>query len=354
MANKLRIMILDTYYPEFLDRLPAPSGDYDEALREVLDASFGTSDFYSRNLSAMGFDAFDVIANHYSLQELWHQEFGDALSAGSLDIVKEQLAFYKPNVLFCQDLSYIPAEMLRSIKEKGIKLMAQCSCPMPPVENIKQFDVIFTSFPHYVDEFRKLGVRAVYNPLAFESTLLDRLPRDNERVFDVSFIGGVGTPSHWSYGMEVLETIAREIETSMFWGYGYERLPVTSAIRPKYVGPAWGRSMYSILLRSKIVINRHGEVARNYANNMKLYETTGCGALLMTDLKSNLHDFFRIDTECVAYSTPQDCVDKIKDLLADNEKRDRIARAGQQRTLADHTYKTRMGTIAKVIEESFA
>lgn len=352
MGNEPRVLIIDTYYPQFIEELPAPSGDYEEALREVLDLAFGTADFYSRNLNKLGFDAIDIIANHHHLQETWHEEKGDALSASMLEILKEQVNYYNPDIVFCQDLSLLPPDFLRWMKrERGIKLMAQCSCPMPAEENVREFETIFTSFPHYVDAFRKLGVRAVYNPLAFESKVLDRFPNLQKRTYDVAFIGGVGTPSHWSYGMQVLEKIAKEIPNAFFWGYGYDILPARSYVRGKHVGQAWGLSMYSILLKSKIVVNRHGEVALNYANNMKLYETTGCGALLLTDQKSNLHDIFRVGTECLAYSSAEDAVAKIHEMLADDAKREKIAAAGQQRTLADHTYQDRMKTVARIAME---
>jgi hypothetical protein len=42
--------------------------------------------------------------------------------------------------------------------------------------------------------------------------------------------------------------------------------------------------MYRVLECSKIVINHHGDVAP-WANNLRLFEATGTGALLLTDWK---------------------------------------------------------------------
>ena len=56
--------------------------------------------------------------------------------------------------------------------------------------------------------------------------------------------------------------------------------------------------MYKVYGRSKIVINRHGEVAQGFANNMRMFEATGMGALLMTGQSPNLSDFFS-EKECV-------------------------------------------------------
>lgn len=353
MANN-KVLVLDTYYQDFIDSVKHEheGRDYLEQLGRIIELSFGTSDFYSRNLASYGFQTEDIIANHYSLQAKWCLENGQR-DIHPYDIVRRQIEKFKPAILFCQDLSFLPPTILREIKMSGIKLFGQCSCPMPPKENVELFDVLFTSFPHYVDEFRSLGVRAIYNRLAFDPIVLKRInaPAYVEPVYDVTFVGGVGTPSHWSYGMEVLEAIAREIPTAKFWGYGYDRLPSSSEVKNKYQGQAWGNHMYEILVKSKIVVNRHGEVAKHFANNMKMFETTGCSALLLTDQKSNLHDIFRVDSECVAYTSAQDAVEKIKDLLADEQRRDKIARAGCARTLGEYTYYQTMGLVAEVMKE---
>jgi hypothetical protein len=41
--------------------------------------------------------------------------------------------------------------------------------------------------------------------------------------------------------------------------------------------------MYRVLARSGIVVNRLGPVAEGAANNMRLFEATGAGALLLTE-----------------------------------------------------------------------
>jgi len=347
------ILIVDTYYPDFLKSVPLESQNYGIELRRLLDRCFGTFDAYSRNLRACGWFAHDVIANHADLQELWAQEShwygGDRLEA--------QIAFHDPDVIFMQDLSL-------DVDKRDRLLAGQCSCPWPGDEKIRKYDVIFTSFPHYVERIQKLGVRPVYNPLAFEPGVADRchpdmfpvlptesIAMDFGRIHDVVFIGGVGNPSHWRYGMEVLEAVACHIPTFKWWGYGAEALPPDSALREKYQGEAWGLDMYEILLQSKICLNRHGEIAQGYANNMRLFEATGCGALLLTEEAANLQQFFGHD-EVVTYYSPQEAVAEIRYYLKNEDERRFIAANGQRRTLRDHTYAQRMTTVSETLKGS--
>ncbi len=333
----MKILIVDTYYPDFLKSLPFnPAGTYQSELRAVLDQSFGTADFYSRNLEALGWEAIDIIANHEPLQNLWaaeHQSSGDTLAA--------QIQFYDPDVLFMQDLSV-------KLLLKPAILAGQCSCPFPAENGLYKYDVVFTSFPHYVERFGKIGVRAVYSPLAFDPIVLERADRKPERIHDCVFIGGVGAPSHWRYGMQVLNAVAEAIPTFKWWGYGADLLPSKSALREKYQGEAWGLEMYQILLRSKIVLNRHGEVAQGYANNMRMFEATGCGAILLTERAPNLDDFFSWD-EILTYGSPDEAVSAIRGALDFWDERKQIAGKGQARTLRDHTYAQRMKTISDVL-----
>ena len=103
------------------------------------------------------------------------------------------------------------------------------------------------------------------------------------------------------------------------------------------MGQAWGREMFEILDRSKITLNHHGDIFP-YANNMRLFEATGVGTLLITDWKDNLGEMFVPDKEVLAYRTPEECAELIRYYLAHENERLAVARAGQARTLRDHTY----------------
>ena len=325
----MKILILDTYYPQFLETFKVfpqiiinPGASYETELARLMLTQFGTSDFYSRNLKAIGWDADDFIVNCEALMALRPQEP------------------IKADVLFLQDLSI-------NISSWPSELVAgQCSCPWPGDDNIRKCSVVFTSFPHYVARIDAVGSRAVYNPLAFEPSVLSE---SQPRLHDCVFVGGVGAPSHWRYGMEVLKQVAERVPSFKWWGYGLEHVG-SAAMRWSYRGEAWGRKMYEIYQRSTIVLNRHGEVAEGYANNMRMFEATGCGALLVTEYAPNIRDFFAED-ECVTYKNPNEAVEKIRYYIDHDEERAAIAAKGQARTLRDHTYAKRMKTVSDVLQE---
>ncbi len=100
--------------------------------------------------------------------------------------------------------------------------------------------------------------------------------------------------------------------------------------------------MYRIYQRSKIVINRHGEIAQNYANNMRLYEATGCGAMLVTERKDNLGDLF--GGTVAEYGNADEAVSQIQSAL-ESGSWEEMGQNGQKQTLANHTYAHRVEKI---------
>jgi spore maturation protein CgeB len=118
--------------------------------------------------------------------------------------------------------------------------------------------------------------------------------------------------------------------------------------------PLYGFEMFKVLFHSKIGFNYHGQVAGDYAANMRLFEVTGVGSCLITDWKKNLNDLFEIDKEVVAFKSAEECVEKVKWLLNNPKEREAIAKAGQQRVLKDHTLESRVRLLDEIIRKELS
>jgi hypothetical protein len=179
--------------------------------------------------------------------------------------------------------------------------------------------------------------------LGFDPAVLARLNDETHR-FDVSFVGSLAAV-HQSR-IDWLEKVCRACQ-ALVWTDDGNRLPNDSPIRPRIRGKAWGLAMYRILRGSKITLNHHGSIPP-FANNMRLYEATGVGTLLITDWKENLAEMFEPEREVVTYRGVEECVEKIRYYLSHDSERQSIAAAGQRRTLQDHTYSTRMQELVAI------
>jgi len=364
----MRIFIIDTYYPSFLKSFYTKkpylkNASYGKQKKTLLDEQFGTADFYSKNLEKLGYKAEEFIANNEILQKRWAKEHNLAYQKGFFQsipkvrnyfkpiwvekILEAQIKEFEPDIIYSQNLYFLKPKFLYKIKKNSKLLVGQIASPIPDKNYLQLYDLILTSFSHYVNKFKSIGIKGEYLKFGFEHTIISRLSKQANQYCAV-FIGGF-TNRH-KKGTELLEHLARKVKID-FWGYGIDNLNPNSPILKNYHGEAWGLEMYNILFNSEICINRHIDVAENYANNMRLYEATGCGTTLITDYKKNLGELFKIGQEIEAYSSKKELVEKINYYLNHNKERKKIAKAGQKRTLKEHAYRQRMKELVKILEK---
>lgn len=365
----MKVLIVDSYYQAFLDKVYAESvglesASYSKQKQKLLDMYFGTSDFYSANLNAIGHPATEVIYTCEPAQAQWAREHGLPVPSSGAPIrgysrlpwffqgrerdrariLAAQVEEFGADVVHFQDPVGTPPQVVAAVRKAARAVTAQVASHVPNFGSMRHFDLMLTSFPHYVERFRRAGVRSEYFNLGFEPRVLDRLQRGDRH--DVVFVGGL-SPRH-AARTEWLEAIAGAVPLK-WWGYGVESLSRNSPLRQMHQGEAWGLDMYNIFYNSRIVLNHHIDEAEDNANNMRLYEATGTGAMLLTDTKKNLADLFLPGREVVAYADGADCAEKVRYFLEHEDERAAIALAGQQRTLSSHTYLRRMEQFIRML-----
>lgn len=390
----MRFLILNTDYPAFVRDFYAQNPgladrSYREQLEERMDSLFGVADFYSSNLRALGHEAHDILMNNAHLQGAWAREHGAQLAkAGqirsavdvlarkarrvlppvssprgrrlldrasrTLDpdvgwlqrVVEQQIEELQPDIVLNQDIGFVDAAFLAGLRRHYGLLVGQIASPIPTGQDFRHYDLMLSSLPNLVDEFRRSGVRAELHRLGFDPRVLERLSPDDRSV-SCSFVGQL-TPEH-SSRLELLEQLCARTPLEV-WAPDIDVVARDTAIKDRYRGPAWGLDMYRVLARSQIAVNHHLDLAGPHANNLRLYEATGVGSMLLTDAKSDLAELFVPGQEVVAYGDPAECAELIAYYLANPDERDAIARSGQRRTLEEHNYRSRMAELVAIVE----
>lgn len=355
-------MFLDNFYEKHPELEQA---DYETQKQALLAENFGTSDFFSANLKELGHEAEDIILNCGPLQKQWAKEhrvwyrpdwfrnvrkLRSWLKSDWQDrVVEAQIKAYRPDILYCHDLRNPPRKLLMRVRPYVKHIVGQVASPFDfEKEKADQFDLVLTSFPHFVERFQKINVKSEYFKLAFEPKLLEQTHGNHDK-YGAVFIGGF---SRWhNANISMFDYLAQH-DAIELWGYGAKHLPPESAARKHHHGDAWGTKMYQIYSDAKICVNRHIETAENYANNMRLYEATGMGAMIITEKRENLSDLFEPGKEVETYETKEELLEKIHYYLAHDNERRKIAQAGQARTLQDHTYRKRMAELVTLLQKN--
>ena len=289
-----------------------------------MDRCFGTSDAYSRHLTELGHVAADFAVNCFELQAAWAREHGRTSLlrlAASLptrvgiaarsrflhDVAQAQIAEFDPEVVYLQDLWFFDRDELDAFRAAGRLVVGQIASSPPDIHLLQGFDLITTSFPHFVERFREAGIDSEYFKIGFYERVLDRLRAGDRPCADsgaahaASFVGSLDPTVHGD-GTALLERLAARVPIERL-GLRRGKLSRDSQLLAHYRGEAWGLDMYAVLARSRISLNRHIDVAEGHANNMRMFETTGVGALLLTEAAPNLADLFAPGEEVVAYET---------------------------------------------------
>lgn len=200
-------------------------------------------------------------------------------------------------------------------------------------EVAKFFDLVLLPHADYLPAYRQVvgHDQVEWLPL-YLSPRVAEVP-GLARVYEVGFVGNTA-PAHRATPR------ARRLELLR----AHFRMNEQMTLRT----PAQMSEIYS---QSKLVFNNtiNGDL------NLRLFEGAACGALLLTDATANgLPDCFEVGRELVVYQDDQDLLDKVRHYLAHAEERQRIATAGQRRTLTDHTYAARATTLLTRLAQPIA
>jgi spore maturation protein CgeB len=386
----VKILILNRDYPRFLADMYASTPTLSEATYAQQIAAryaslFGMADFYSHGFAAAGHSAREIHVNNPWLQSAWAREHGvqppeapviapARRPSSSLSLIKgiarrsllpvarrfmprqiredeervlsAQIEEMKPDVILNQELSYIRTRCLDRIVPRGTKIVGQSASALPIGENFERYDLLISSLPNFVEHFLSLGARAALSPLAFDARVLDSIRQPAVRDIDVSFVGSLSADHRAR--VVLIEALARELPLKV-WGSGVDELPLSSPIRACFQGEAWGRQMYGVLSRSRVTINQHIDLADGYSNNMRLYEATGCGALMIVDHGRNLQSIFEPDKEVITYRSAEECVEAVRHALSAPAAAAEVAAAGQRRTLSEHSYVRRAAELSQIL-----
>tara|TARA_B100000809_G_C15139822_1_gene532576 strand:+ start:8486 stop:9730 length:1245 start_codon:yes stop_codon:yes gene_type:complete len=399
-----RFIRVTNNYPEYLcdfyNRHPdAQSMSYKDQHKQLVEDSIEVASAYVKNLNKIeGISAVELITNAEILQETWRKEQNISVNITKKDLVLLQIKDFIPDVVWLDDLSLLDEDWKSKLLKEvpSIKLFIGHHCaPSNPklIESLKLFDVLFTCTPSLEVGFKELGINSFLMYHGFEESILENIDKVNhydksDFLFTGSLISGAGFHKtridyiesllKASVNMSLycnLEKKSKIAVKKIFYNLivilhkiGLEKIIDLVPFLKKHKAfggesvhfysknllnstrlPVFGYEMYKVLSQSKICFNIHGEVAGKSAGNIRLFEATGVGSCLVTDWKENIATLFEPGKEIVTYKNKEDCIEKVKWLLDNPKERDRIAKAGQKRTLENHTIAKRAELLNSVI-----
>lgn len=405
----MKLFILAHAYPGFLNQIYSARPvlatlDY-RAQFEALDreAHIWGNSTWPVVLGPLGYDVEVAIGNNERMQKTWTRERGIPCHPASwqTDVAEAQIAAFRPDLLFLTTHSGLHPGWIQHLRESNSKLRLVgiwCGMPFDSAEVFAPFDLVVTCAPELQGRFSSLGCHCRQMHHAFDPRVLHRIDADRDQDILFSFIGQlIRDPGFHQQRIRQLEDLVDALEITifspepepshpprwsplvrargflgrllrgrysprelldrfLFWNtpHRFEAPPsgISEKLRAHTRPGVYGLAMYKILQRSQVAYNSHGEVASRFASNRRLFESTGVASCLLTDYKDNISTLFEPDREVVTFSSTAECIEKAKWLLAHPHERRTIARAGQRRTLAEHTYTQRATQLDAILREA--
>jgi len=401
----MKLLKITSYYSSYIEEFFAARPElatksYAQQKAALDFDAFGWSDAWSLALAPHGFEVMEVTYNVEQMQRAWAKENSvpDAQRLDVQDIALVQIRRFQPEVLWFDDCNIDLLKRIRS-EVPSIKLvLGWVGSALPPSDIWRHLDLTLSCAPESVEYLRGKGFQAEVLSHGFDPRIPGRLVARDKRI-DFSFIGQLlrGSQFHLQREriltelaaisrIEIFSPSARfgwQDDLSALWkaavfdvretlkklgcsdrslrslpvvrnSYRFEsrpQRPVNPKLKAFLKAPVYGLAMYQVVRDSKMTLNIHADSSPRFASNMRLFETTGLGTCLVTDWKENLPELFEPDAEVVVYRSAEECVEKVRWLLDHPEECEAIARAGQKRTLRDHSFTPRAGLLDQIIRK---
>jgi len=303
-----------------------------------IDTRFGAPHILAPILSGSPY-AFYTNGDDGHLQRLWAREHG--MRVDDLEVILlAQIEHHQAEIFYNLDPIRYDSSFVRKLP--GCVKASVCwrAAPSGNVD-LGDYDLVVCNFPSILQDWQQKGCKVAYFFPAHDP-IMDAyadLGRDN---LDLIFIGGFSR--HHAHRVAALRAAAStpgirarlHFEDSRltrlanllpyFPGLGSYRHP--KEIRVIRAGPLYGRDLYAAIGATKIVLNGAVDMAGDDRGNMRCFEATGCGALLLTD--AGIYPDGFVDQETmVVYSSTDQIPGLIKRLIADVSWTECVARAGR-------------------------
>jgi glycosyl transferase family 1 len=193
------------------------------------------------------------------------------------------------------------------------------------------FDYVPILHPGFEKVFQDAGhSRTITLPFAADPDYF--FDSDESRVYEIASVGRL-FPTFYKSRKEILSSLSREFKMNEWYrNHNYSEVPI-------------------VYRTSKVVINIPRDDFPTDVS-MRFAEAMACGALFLTRMPSEMTALgFEENVHFCGYRHPGEIPEIARKYLRDEEARRRIAQAGRDKVLREHTYDVRIANLLSKIKQ---
>jgi glycosyl transferase family 1 len=323
-------------FHKYFEHLPA-CDSFSETVAQFIDTRYGASHILAPVLAGDS-SAFFTNGDDQHLQGLWATERG--LRTDNLEqILLAQIEHHRTEVFYNVDPMRYGSAFVKKLPGSVKKTICWRAAPSRNAD-FSSYDLVVCNFPSILESWRQKGCNTAYFFPAHDPAM-DAYAASRRDDLDLIFIGGFSR--HHVKRNAALKAVASipgvrarvHLEDSRFTRLvnllpfipGLDSYRPSPEVRKISAGPLYGRDFYAALAGARIVFNGAVDMAGGDRGNMRCFEATGCGAVLLTDSGRYPEGFVDGET-MVTYSSVDEIPDLIKGLIEDVPWANSIAKAG--------------------------
>ncbi|MCX6639274.1 MAG: glycosyltransferase [bacterium] len=198
----------------------------------------------------------------------------------------------------------------------------------------QSFDLVFFDQKAIVENLRRqnpaLADRFHWLPLAADHRIYRKL--DLEKIYDIVFVGSLNDRLRPKRAW-ILKELQNRFKVQIFDGNGNRSLPPQEVVK--------------IYNQARIVLNEN----LFPGINLRSFEVMACGSCLLTEYSDgSWSDYFQ-DGEHLAAFKPDNLIQKVRELLENDDLRESIAEAGYKAVQQEHTIDFRAKQLLEIVKK---
>lgn len=359
--HKLKIIQLESFYAHFLNQLYENNHTlkdlpFQTQINFLLNTGFSAGQNFVPFLNPSKWDAHYIVLNNTWAQVRWANENGKVDVKSMSEILLHQINTIQPDVLFISDVPGFDFNLISHFKRRPL-IVAWLATVVNHQLPWYEIDVILSGISEVRNEIYKLGAKSAEKfmsaaPYHFQAN--GNKLRSNNVAFAGSFIPGI----HDDRARQV-DRLSHHMTNASIDVYTANLFELSLGSRLNFFPPVYGNELVNTYANYGIVLDARGnfdlykEKVLAETANMRIFEATRAGSLLITENSPNLAEYFDINNEIVTYNDFDELKDKINYYSRSENlvERERIALNGRHRTIKDHSIESRANWLEKILHK---
>lgn len=371
--KNLNFLQVNIFYPDVIKNLYSRMPNLKNKLfvmqnREIIKDGFNGIHMYASYMKKYGYNSSFIVANNQYAQRQWLKENlqidkTDGIAFQTL--IKTQIETIKPDILYLDDPIFFDGNFIAKLKYRPKLVMGWRTANIPNSTNWNGFDLILSNLDAIRDMALTLGAKKAEDfypgfPEWIYKNVKSIMPK-----YDVVFCGQINNSVHYKR-TKLLDAVAKaSIESKSFscaFFLSGDPESMTPALKEVNKGSRYGIEMHQALRLGKICIDARGDIgliddfgrseinlAGKQTSNMRIFEATGTGVMVISEYAENLFKYFQIGSEIESFLNANDLIEKIIYYVNNPDKRDAIAKRGNEKCLHIHSMDLRCKALDSII-----